>query len=96
MSHPPITLKSVIARQGAPLEAEVDGEVVLLGLEQEAYYGLAGAAQAIWQAIARPVSVQDICADLTRRYAVEPALCAAQTCRFLESLRREGLAVVVQ
>ncbi|MFZ1753536.1 MAG: PqqD family peptide modification chaperone [Caldilineaceae bacterium] len=95
MSHPSITLETVVTRAPGLIGAELDNETVLLGVEQAAYFGLDATAQAIWQQIEQPARVSEIVAALTARYAVDPAQCAAQTCAFLEQLSAENLVEIV-
>lgn len=96
MAQPTITPDSVIARAGDLLAAQVDDETVLLALEQQSYYALAATAQEIWQQIAHPVRVDELCTALVRRYTVDPKVCAEQTVRFLDNLCQEGLVQVIE
>lgn len=95
MSHPSVTLETVVARALGLIGAELDDETILLGVEQSAYFGLDTTAQAIWQAIEQPRRVGEVVEGLTARYNVHPAQCAAQTCTFLEQLAAEGLVQIV-
>ena len=95
MSHHLITLETRVARALGLLDAELDNETILLGVEQSAYFGLDATAQRIWQAIEQPCRVSEIVAALTARYDVDENLCATQTCAFLEQLAAEGLVQIV-
>ena len=86
-----ITLDTTVARSDGLLAAELDDETVLLGMEQQAYFGLDKTGQAIWQQMEQPRRVREIVAALTARYAVEPDVCAAQTLAFLRTLASQGL-----
>jgi len=88
---PSITLDTTVARSDGLLAAELDDETVLLGMEQQAYFGLDKTGQAIWQQMEQPRRVREIVAALTARYAVEPDVCAAQTLAFLRTLASQGL-----
>lgn len=94
MAQPLITLDSVVVQSTGLTTAELDDETILLGMAQDAYYGMAATAQHIWQEVAQPQSVRVLVAKLTTRYAVDTAVCADQTCAFLSQLHAEGLILV--
>ena len=94
MSHLPITLDTVVVQTPNLLSADLDGETVLLGVEQGAYFGMEDVAHRIWRTLAEPQPVRKIIANLTAIYDVDEDLCAAQTVTFLAQLLAEGLIAV--
>jgi uncharacterized membrane protein len=73
------------------LETEVDGELVALSVESGKCYGFNKVASRIWQLIAEPKSVAEICAAMEAEFKIDPATCEAQVAELLEQLHREGL-----
>lgn len=86
---------TIVVRTDQLLTSELDGETVLLNLERAAYYGLDSTAQRIWNLIAQPCRVADLCELLTAEYSVEPSTCIQQVCVFLNELNKEGLIRIV-
>jgi hypothetical protein len=89
-----LTLESIVAAKPGLVAAPMDDKLVMLDLAQGKYFGLDDVAAAIWAAVAAPVRVGDLCAQLTERYAVDPETCRADTLDFLNQLRAEGLLEV--
>ncbi|CAD5372618.1 PqqD family protein [Rubrivivax sp. A210] len=83
-----------IARAANLLATEVDGETVLMHVEQGQYYGLARSAHVIWELLAEPQSFEQLCAALQRRYAGAPETIAADTRRFVEQMAAEALVTL--
>lgn len=86
-----LTLQSVVRWRGAPLSAEVDGEVVLMSVDSGCYYGLDEIGGDIWRRLAVPASVGAVCQSLTVDYDGDPALIERDVLALLTRLRAEGL-----
>ena len=78
------------------LTTELDGETVLMSLAQAAYYGLDSTAQRIWDLIAQPQRVANLCETLIAEYAVSRQTCQGQVCAFLTELHKEGLVHITE
>ncbi len=89
-----ITLNSIVRRSENHLSTEVDGEVVLLGLDRGNYYGMNKALTSIWTWIEKPVRVAEICGKMTATYAVTPEVCEKDVLKVLGNLSTEGLIEV--
>jgi ornithine carbamoyltransferase len=81
----------VVRRAEFVVEADVDGEIVVLNPDTGACYGLDAIATQIWTSLAEPGSVRGICARLLERYDVDRATCEAQVLDLIEQLRGEGV-----
>ena len=90
-----VDLNTVVAQAQDLLSNELDGDTVLMGVTQAAYYGLDSTAQRIWNMIAQPRRVSDLCEQLVSDYAVERKACEQDVCTFLTKLNREGLIRIV-
>ncbi|MFN3075564.1 MAG: PqqD family protein [Alphaproteobacteria bacterium] len=80
----------VVARSGMP-SASVSGETVLLSLENDEYYGMGLVGSRIWERIAVPIRVGDLCGLLAEVYDATPATIEADVLVFLKSLAAKGL-----
>jgi hypothetical protein len=85
---------STVVRSSEPLTAAVDGEIVMLSPAQGAYYGLNGVGSRIWELLARPSTVDGVCATLTAEFDVDDAACRTAVLAFLDDLRQAGLVQV--
>jgi hypothetical protein len=84
----------MVARSVEPVDAEVDGAVVMMSLRRGKYYGLDGVGSRIWQLLAAPIEVGALCTALEQEFDVDPDRCEADVIEFLEGLEREGLIEV--
>ena len=89
-----ITEGTTVVRAENLLATDLDDETILMSIEQGAYYGMEQTARRIWELIATPHTVADLCRQLAEEYQVEPEVCRKDLLPFLEELRSEGLIVV--
>ena len=77
------------------LDADMDGELVMMDIDQGSYFGLNTTATRIWSLLAQPVVISDLCHQLTAEFNVPEKQCEQEVVRFLENLLRRGLLQVV-
>lgn len=70
---------------------DMDGELVMMGLEQGEYYALRGSAASLWQHLAEPRTVDDLCGLLAQEYDVAAIDCRADVAAFLADALGRGL-----
>jgi hypothetical protein len=85
-----------VARRDGLIEAEIDDEIVALSIEQGSCYGMNRVASRIWNLLAEPVRIGDLCATLVAMYRVDPEVCRRQVLDLLEELRAEGLIATLE
>ena len=73
---------------------EVDGEMVLLDMDSENYFGLDGVGSAIWSAIEQKQILQDIFDVLLQEYDVEPEVLKKDLIDFVIKLEENQLIKV--
>jgi len=73
---------------------EVDGEMVLLDMESENYFGLDEVGTAIWQAMQEHGSLQEVFDDLLKQYDVEAEVLEHDLSDFIGKLVESGLVEV--
>jgi hypothetical protein len=90
-----ITLESTVSRRQDLLTSTLsDREMVLLNIECGAYFGMEGVAKRIWEQLAEPRRVGDLCATLLTRFAVDPDICRREVLTFLTELHAKNLILV--
>jgi hypothetical protein len=84
--HKTLDLNSRVARSKEVLASEVDGEVVMMSIEQGNYSGLDGIGSEIWKLLEKPMPVSEICETMMARYEVERDVCEKDVLAFLSDL----------
>ncbi len=70
---------------------EVDGEMVLLDMNSENYFGLDEVGTAIWQAMQEKESLKEVFEVLLGQYEVEEDVLKKDLINFVEKLKESGL-----
>ena len=91
-----IDLATVVVQSGEILVSDIDGEVVMLNVQQGTYSGLDAVASEIWELLATPRRVSEICVILGKRYNVEPKQCAEDVLTYLNDLASDDTIKVVE
>ncbi len=74
--------------------SQLDDELLALDAQAGYCYSLNETAGRVWDLIAAPVSIEAICAQLQREYAVDEPTCRGQVIALLQGLCDAGLAQV--
>src|SRR5512139_2248742 len=88
-----ITLETTVVRADDLLATDLDGETILMSIEQGAYYGMEKTARRIWELVEKPIKVADLCRQLAEEYQVDPVTCERDILAFLEELCSENLVI---
>lgn len=86
-----VSLNNVVLQGSGNVASHMDGEIVLLSIENGKYYNLGEIGGRIWQLIERPTSVNGLVSNLMSEYDVEQQVCEEQALSFLEQLYAEEL-----
>ncbi len=73
---------------------EVDGEMVLLDMESENYFGLDEVGTSIWQAMQEKKTLQEVFEVLLEQYDVEEEVLKKDLSDFVDKLLKSGLVEV--
>ena len=73
---------------------EVDGEMVLLDMESENYFGLDEVGTAIWQAMQEKETLKEVLDVLLEQYEVETEMLEHDLSDFIAKLVESGLVKV--
>ena len=90
-----LTLDAKVQRNPSLIATKVDQEIVMLSIENGAYYGLAKTGGRIWELLSEPRTIQEICDHLQTEYNVDRSICEKQTLDFLWRLVQERLVDLV-
>jgi RNase adaptor protein for sRNA GlmZ degradation len=73
---------------------ELDGEAVMLNLEDESYYGLDAVGTRMWTALQTAETIGDAHAQLLAVYDVDAGQLREDLIELLETLRERGLVII--
>lgn len=82
---------TIVMRKGGLIEAEVDGELVGLHVENGTCYGFNGTATRIWALIEQPKMLGELRDALVAEFDVDPATCEQELRAVLGELAADGL-----
>ena len=89
-----ITNDAIVRRSEVLVSTSLGDDVVMMDIDNGAYYGLARVAARIWELLAEPISVRSICETLVNEYDVEPDCCQREVVAFLDSLRQNAIVEI--
>jgi hypothetical protein len=78
-------------RSDTALVADVGEDIVALNVKRGFTYGMTGVTAAVWQLLAEPRDLDQLCVELLSRYEVDVETCRDQVSRLLEEMIAEGL-----
>lgn len=90
-----ILMESEIVQKPGNIVSDMDGEKVMLNIDNGNYYNLGEMGGVIWEMIKEPNSVDILINDLLLEYEVEKKDCENQVILFIKKLYSEGLISVV-
>ncbi|MFZ2961132.1 MAG: lasso peptide biosynthesis PqqD family chaperone [Candidatus Ozemobacteraceae bacterium] len=86
-----LTLDSVVVRSGEPCFSNIGEEVVLMSVNQGKYFNFDNIGAAIWNQIERPITIRDVCQNLTQSFKVSQDQCEKDVLNFLQLLLEKNL-----
>ena len=81
-----VNLQSVISRNPEIIHSAMDGEVVMMSVDQGLFFGIDTIGIHIWNLLETPVKVEELIEKLMSRYKVEKADCENDTLLFLNDM----------
>ncbi|MGX1305701.1 hypothetical protein AB7M35_000421 [Amorphus suaedae] len=87
----PTKARGKVRRADGLLTADLDGELLMMSVEQARYFNLNAVGSRIWELLAVPMSVDGLTEALSDEYDVAPAEARLEVERFLGALRERGL-----
>ncbi len=89
-----ISLSSIAQRNQDIVEASIDGETVMMSIENGQYYGLDRVGSNIWALLEAPLKVEDICLKLQGIYDVAADRCENDVMSFLATLKENNIVEI--
>lgn len=89
-----LKLTDIVSRAQQHLATEVDGNFILMSIEQGIYCGLDDIGSDVWRRLAHPVSVEKLCEMMIAEYRGDPAQITTDILQLLAALRQQRLIQV--
>lgn len=86
-----ISLQSLVVHKSGNILSDMDGEKVMLSIQNGKYYNLGEIGGEIWERISESISILELISRLMSEYNVEQSECDEQVITFLEMLLNEDL-----
>jgi len=90
-----ITDNTCLRRNPDMVFSEVDGEVVMLSVQNGEYYNLNEVSSDIWQELKEACSFKDLVIRLQETYEVPYETCETETRIFLEQTLEKGIIEII-
>ena len=66
-----LNLDSIVVKNENSIESEIDGQIVLMNLDNNEYYSLDSVGSDIWKMLSDKIMIKDIISHLLEEYKVE-------------------------
>jgi Coenzyme PQQ synthesis protein D (PqqD) len=86
-----INADTIIMQGTGLVSSQVDGEIVMMSVDNEQYYSLDAVGSRIWELIAQPQSVFAVCETLLSEFQVDRDTCHRDVLTFVERLYAEKI-----
>ncbi|PAU74734.1 PqqD family peptide modification chaperone [Halomonas salipaludis] len=96
MSSSTISSTTLLKRNPDMVAANIDGDVVMMGVDQGQYYGITGVGSRVWELLENPVSIDGITEVICQEYETDPATCREDMSKFVNDLIKIDLIEVVE
>jgi hypothetical protein len=87
-----VSIDNVLVREKSHSAADLNGHIVVLGVEAGVYFGFNDVASDIWRMLSEPRRVGDIFTALSQSHDVDTDTLSRDVLPFLQRLIEQGLA----
>lgn len=94
MKKEKISKESIVKQVDDIVASEIDGETVMMSIENGQYYGLDLIGSHIWELIKKPIKVSDLIDTLLEKYDVDSDTCHRDVLAFLNDLNQDNILVL--
>lgn len=81
-----IEATTLIKRNPEMVTSNIDGEIVMMSIENGEYYGLDEVGSRIWELLENPVTFEQLVNTLVEEFEVDVETCKADTLEFLNQM----------
>lgn len=96
MNAPSINLDTVLGHAANQISTDLESDIVILNLSDGVYYGLNDVGSFVWNHVASPKSLREICNAVAEEYEVDEAVCRQDVCELIDDLLSKNLIEVLE
>lgn len=96
MSSTRIASTTLLKRNPDMVAANIDGDVVMMSVDQGQYYGITGVGSRAWELLEEPISIDDIIEIICHEYETDPASCREDMSNFVQELMKNDLVEIAE
>lgn len=89
-----LSLETTIVQSPGNIISDMDGETVMMSIDNGKYYNLGIVGGHIWGSLQTPISINKLILTLTNEFDVEKSECEKEVIPFLEMLLNEKLIMI--
>lgn len=89
-----LTKETSIKKSPNAIESEIDGDVVLMNIDNNEYYSMDNIGSSIWKMLDEPIRIAEIIDQLLEKYDVSPETCEKDTMKFLNQLLEKQIIAI--
>jgi Coenzyme PQQ synthesis protein D (PqqD) len=90
-----ISKQSVIQQKQETIVSDMDGDTVMMSIQNGKYYNLGSIGGIIWNKIIDPISINKVVEELTLEFEIDKNECEMQVISFIQSLYDEKLITIL-
>lgn len=76
------------------ISSDMDNETVMMSIEKGEYYGMNSVGSCIWALLEKPNTIDTLCAQLQKQFAVSNQECRQDVSKFVHDLLEKNLIQV--
>ncbi len=89
-----LALASTVERNPELISSEMDGETVMMSIENGKYYGIDKIGTRIWELLENSHEISELCVVLLEEFEVDRKQCESDVLTFLNDLLKENIITV--
>lgn len=89
-----LTPQTKIKRLENTIASPMDDELVMMSMENNAYYGLNSVGRKIWELLENEQTLSSLCDKLMDKYDVDLEICQRDVSALVDQLEKAGLVTV--
>jgi len=94
-SNQTIALTDKLVRQEDVLASIVEGELVMMNIQSDSFYGANAVGTRIWELLEQPLTVAQLCSLLQEEFDVDAQTCQQDVLPFIQKIIDEKLVRII-
>jgi hypothetical protein len=86
--------QTYIKRNPEMVTSNIDGEIVMMSIDQGEYYGLDEIGSRIWELLENPITLEQLINKLIEEFEVDEETCKSDTLDFLNQMLEKNIVFI--